>query len=53
MVLQGVDHLAWKQHWISYRFEGLEKMLHPLQGRYSHGDTITVADCCLIPQVMS
>ncbi|CAL5228809.1 g12008 [Coccomyxa viridis] len=48
---EGVNHFAWKQHWISYRFEGLEKMLHPLQGRYSHGDNVTMADCCLIPQV--
>ncbi len=50
--MQGVDHFAWKQHWISYRFDGLEKMLHPLRGRYSHGDTVTMADCCLIPQVI-
>ena len=51
--MQGVDNLAWKQHWISYRFEGLEKMLHPLQGQYSYGDTVTMADCCLVPQVTS
>ena len=50
-VMQSVDHFAWKQHWISYRFAGLEKMLHPLQGQYSHGDTVTMADCCLVPQV--
>jgi len=52
-LLQGVDIMAWKQYWISYRFERLEKMLQAQQGKYSHGDSITMADCCLIPQVRS
>ena len=43
--------MAWKQYWINYRFERLEKMLQPRQGEYSHGDNLTMADCCLVPQV--
>ena len=43
--------MAFKQYWIKDRFERLEKMLQPKQGRYSHGDSITMADCVLVPQV--
>ncbi|CAK0782625.1 hypothetical protein CVIRNUC_005827 [Coccomyxa viridis] len=47
----GVDTMAFKRYWIKDRFERLEKMLQPKQGRYSHGDSITMADCVLVPQV--
>ena len=51
--LQGVNTVAWKQHWINRRFGRLEKMLQPKQGKYSHTDSLTMADCCLVPQVGS
>lgn len=46
---------AWSRHWISEGFAALEAMLanSPSTGRYCHGDTPTLADCCLVPQVFN
>jgi maleylacetoacetate isomerase/maleylpyruvate isomerase len=45
---------AWYRHWVR---DGLDKYEHELQrlpaGRYSFGDTPTLADCCLVPQVFN
>lgn len=45
---------AWYRHWIA---EGLAKLESGLAdggaGRFSHGDTPTMADCCLVPQVFN
>jgi maleylpyruvate isomerase len=40
---------AWYHHWIHAGFEPLEAMLGP--GPYSYGNTVTLADVCLVPQV--
>ena len=40
---------AWYHHWIIEGFEALEAMISA--GRYTFGDTVTLADICLIPQV--
>ncbi|MRW85719.1 maleylacetoacetate isomerase [Pseudoduganella sp. FT26W] len=47
--------LAWQQHWLRTGLSALEALLagDPRSGRYSHGDTPTLADCCLVPQVFS
>lgn len=47
--------LAWQQHWLRTGMSALEALLvnHPRTGRYCHGDTPTLADCCLVPQVFS
>ncbi|MDH3739760.1 MAG: maleylacetoacetate isomerase, partial [Alphaproteobacteria bacterium] len=44
---------AWYKHWIAEGMEGLEGMLAGSAdtGEFCHGDTPTMADCCLIPQV--
>src|SRR5262245_27239797 len=42
---------AWYHHWILEGFEALEQMIQP--GRYSFGDTVTVADLCIVPQVFN
>ncbi|GAA5070507.1 maleylacetoacetate isomerase [Lysobacter panacisoli] len=44
---------AWVQHWIHEGFVALEAMLadHPSTGLFCEGDTPTLADCCLVPQV--
>lgn len=44
---------AWVQHWIQDGFAALEGMLadHPSTGTFCEGNTPTLADCCLVPQV--
>lgn len=46
---------AWSRHWISEGFTALESMLaaSPDTGRFCHGDTPGLADCCLVPQVFN
>lgn len=41
----------WAQHWIMNGFAALEKLLLVSAGTYCVGDEITLADCCLLPQV--
>uniref|UniRef100_A0A914WZZ6 maleylacetoacetate isomerase n=1 Tax=Plectus sambesii TaxID=2011161 RepID=A0A914WZZ6_9BILA len=41
----------WAHHFISNGFNVLEKMLSKTAGKYSFGDSVTIADCCLVPQV--
>lgn len=43
----------WAQHWINRGFRAVEKLLSSSAGKYSVGDEITLADCCLIPQVFN
>jgi len=47
--------LEWQQHWLKLGLATLERMLadDPRTGRYCHGDSPTLADCCLVPQVFS
>jgi maleylacetoacetate isomerase len=45
----------WQRHWITVGFEALEKMLSLSKntGTYCYGDTPTIADICLIPQIFN
>ncbi|HET6466813.1 MAG TPA: maleylacetoacetate isomerase [Geminicoccaceae bacterium] len=54
----GLDREArdgWCRHWITEGFAALERRLasEPETGRFCHGDTVTMADLCLVPQVVS
>jgi maleylacetoacetate isomerase/maleylpyruvate isomerase len=46
---------AWYRHWIANGFAKIEAQLAGARetGRYCHGDTPTMADCCLVPQVFN
>lgn len=46
---------AWYRHWIEAGFAALEEMLarDPRRGRYCHGESPTLADVCLVPQVFN
>ena len=46
---------AWARHWIEVGFEAYEASIanDPATGAFSHGDTPTIADLCLIPQVFN
>jgi maleylpyruvate isomerase len=43
----------WYAHWITLGFQALETALtrSPETGRFCHGDTPTLADICLVPQM--
>ena len=41
---------SWMQHFIPKGFEGVEAMIRDAD-TYCHGDRLTMADCCLIPQM--
>ncbi len=44
----------WYRHWVRSGLELFEKELARLPvGRYSFGDTPTLADCCLVPQIFN
>ena len=45
--------VEWQQHWLRTGMATLERLLadDTRTGRYCHGDTPTLADCCLVPQV--
>ncbi len=44
---------AWYRHWVTLGLDALETALARAAetGRFCHGDTPTMADCCLIPQL--
>ena len=44
---------AWSRHWIDAGFKAIEAMLaeSAATGRYCHGETPSMADACLVPQV--
>ncbi|WP_394393578.1 maleylacetoacetate isomerase [Shewanella woodyi] len=42
---------AWYHHWIHEGFAALEKQLVKYSGRYCFGDSVTLVDLCLVPQV--
>ena len=48
------DKNAWYRHWVRSGLEAFEGQLAALpQGRYCFGDTPTLADCCLVPQIFN
>jgi maleylpyruvate isomerase len=44
---------TWYRHWVEDGLQAVEKLLaaSPQTGRFCHGDTPTLADLCLVPQV--
>lgn len=47
--------LAWQQHWLREGLATFDAMLSRAgnTGPYCHGDTPTLADCCLVPHLFS
>lgn len=42
---------AWSRHWIGAGFAALEGFATAHGGRFLHGDALSIADLCLIPQL--
>jgi maleylacetoacetate isomerase/maleylpyruvate isomerase len=47
------DYLAWMRHWMREGFDALEPLVARHRGGFAFGDSPTLADCCLVPQVYS
>ncbi len=41
----------WVRHWIMEGFAPLERLVERYSGGFCYGDSPTLADCCLIPQI--
>lgn len=59
-LVKGMGHTeeeknAWYRHWIHDGLAKLEAQLvaAPEPGRFCHGGTPTLADCCLVPQIFN
>ena len=45
---------TWYRHWVDLGLQAFEKQLaQPDTGRFCHGDTPTMADCVLVPQIFN
>jgi maleylacetoacetate isomerase len=49
------ERTAWMHHWMALGLQAVEQLLahNPQTGLFCHGDTPTLADCCLVPQVFN
>ena len=49
------DKNRWYRHWVETGLETVERQLaqHPATGHFCHGDTPTLADCALVPQIFN
>ena len=44
---------SWYRHWVADGLQKFEAELKNGTGRFCHGDTPTMADCCLVPQIFN
>jgi maleylacetoacetate isomerase len=44
---------AWYRHWIADGLAKFEAQVKSTAGKFCHGDTPSMADCCLVPQVFN
>jgi maleylacetoacetate isomerase/maleylpyruvate isomerase len=47
------DKDRWYRHWVESGLETVERQLLAQPSRYCHGDTPTLADCVLVPQIFN
>ncbi len=47
------DKNRWYRHWVETGLEVVERQLATQPGTYCHGDTPTLADCALVPQIFN
>ncbi len=44
---------TWYRHWVRTGLEAFERQLAAGPSAFCHGDTPTLADCCLVPQIFN
>ena len=47
------DKDRWYRHWVETGLEAVERQLAAQPSRFCHGDTPTLADCTLVPQIFN
>jgi maleylacetoacetate isomerase/maleylpyruvate isomerase len=47
------DKNRWYRHWVETGLEVVERQLAARPSRFCHGDTPTLADCVLVPQIFN
>jgi maleylacetoacetate isomerase/maleylpyruvate isomerase len=47
------DKNRWYRHWVETGLETVERQLDAQPATYCHGDTPTLADCTLVPQIFN
>ena len=47
------DKNRWYRHWVETGLEVVERQLAAQPAHFCHGDSPTLADCCLVPQVFN
>ena len=47
------DKNRWYRHWVETGLEVVERQLAAQPARFCHGDTPTLADCVLVPQIFN
>jgi maleylacetoacetate isomerase/maleylpyruvate isomerase len=47
------DKNRWYRHWVETGLEVVERQLAAQPSAFCHGDTPTLADCCLVPQIFN
>ena len=45
------EKMEWAKFWIAKGLSAVEEFLSRSSGKYCVGDSVTFADCCLVPQV--
>lgn len=51
MKLSEDDKNRWYRHWVETGLEAVERQLARAPARFCHGETPTLADCVLVPQI--
>ena len=53
MKLAEDDKNRWYRHWVETGLEVVERQLAAAPARFCHGDSPTLADICLVPQIFN
>ncbi|MCC5450936.1 maleylacetoacetate isomerase [Rheinheimera sp. UJ51] len=51
LALSEAQKLEWLHHWLHVGFKAFEQRLSSCAGEYCYGDSVSLADVCLVPQV--